>query len=69
MRQAELETFRRALTQSDKWLHLAILIGYIATDHGADPAEIDRLVRIASKEEIDQLLLDRMKIPPKLNTI
>jgi hypothetical protein len=61
MRKSELEIFRRALTLSDKYIHLAIYLGYLATDHGADPAEVDRLIRLATKDEIDSLLLERMK--------
>jgi hypothetical protein len=61
MRKSDLTHFRRALILSDKYIHLAIYLGYLATDYGANPAEVDRLIRLATKDEIDGLLLDRMK--------
>ena len=60
MREKDLEVFRRAIELSEKWLHLAIYLGYVAADCGADKAEVDRLIRLAEKSEIDQLLLERM---------
>ena len=55
------EAFKNTLTAMDKWMHLAIYLGYIAEEHGADKAEIDRLIRLAPKAEIDALLLTKMK--------
>jgi hypothetical protein len=60
MREYERELFSRALKLSDKWLHLAIYLGYIAVDHGADKARIDKLIRETDKETIDKLLLERI---------
>lgn len=62
MREREIEVLRQALILSDKWLHLAIYLGYLATDNGADKVEVDRLIRIANKDEIDELLLERMAL-------
>ena len=54
------KSFQDTLVAMDKWLHLAILLGDIAIEHGADPREIDRLIR-ADKETIDELLLQYLK--------
>jgi hypothetical protein len=61
MNQSELTNFRNAIALSQKWLHLAIYLGYLATEHGADKAEIDRLIRLGTKAEITKLLLEKMK--------
>ncbi len=55
------KSLRSASRLSSKYLHLAILLGYIAVDHGADPESIDGLIRQTSKEEIDRLLLEQIK--------
>ena len=54
------KSFQGTLMAMDKWLHLALLLGDIAIDHGADPSEVDRLIR-ADKGTIDKLLLERLK--------
>jgi hypothetical protein len=61
MRKSDLTHLCRAFTLSDKYLQIAIYLGCLATDNGANPAEVDRLIRLATKDEIDGLLLDRMK--------
>lgn len=62
MRQYEHLTFTRLLGLSQKWLHLAIYLGFVAVDLGADKARIFRLIREGTKEEIDTLLDGRFRI-------
>lgn len=52
--------FKATLENMDKWLHCAILLGFLATDSGADQKEVDQLIQ-ADKTEIDRLLLERLK--------
>ena len=54
------KSFQDTLIAMDKWMHLAILLGDIAIEHGTNPSEVDRLIR-ADKETIDELLLQHLK--------
>lgn len=44
------------LEVADKWIHIALLLGGMAVEHGADPARVDYLLGRASKKEVDRLL-------------
>jgi hypothetical protein len=60
MRQFELEAFKHALENSDKWLHLAIIFKWMAEEHGADRGYLDGLMR-ADRGRITATLLGMMQ--------
>ena len=54
------KAFGDTLEAMDKWMHCAILLGYIAIEAGADGAMVDQLIR-ADKVEVDSQLLQKLK--------
>jgi hypothetical protein len=60
MRQFELEAFKLALENRDKWLHLAIVFKWMAEEHGADSGYLNGLMR-ADRGRIIATLLGMMQ--------
>lgn len=54
------KAFGDTLEAMDKWMHCAILMGYIAIEAGADEQIVNQLIR-ADKSEIDSQLLAKLK--------
>jgi len=54
------KAFGDTLEAMDKWMHCAILLGYIAIEAGVDETKIDQLIR-TDKTEIDNQLLEKLK--------
>ena len=56
----QIEAALSMLEQIDRWMHCALVLGYLAVDLGLDAQEMNRIVR-APKEEIDKMLIERLK--------